>query len=118
MANAKFQDIDLVTLASTGSFIGVRDNGDGTFTDIRVSASEMVNYLLSQTRKAITAVSENIGSLGTTLTDPFFSVNVSVIITNSQAYLNGVDFTQNTGTSTITGVNITFYDTQKILCQR
>lgn len=118
MANAKFQDIDLVTLSETGTFVGVRDNGDGTFTDIRVSASEMVRYITESSRKIITALDANIGAGGTTLTDPFFLIPISELITNSQAYIKDVDFTQNTSTGTVTGLNMTFYDTQKLIARR
>lgn len=116
MANQKFQDVPLSALTSGGTFIGVKDNGDGTFTDIRVSAAALTTYLLAQTRKPITALTANIGAGGTTLTDPFFADGLSEICANSQSYINTVDFTV-TG-NTVTGINFNFYDGLKLIAKK
>lgn len=116
MANKKFQEIDLVALTSDGSFIGVKDNGDGTFTDIRVSVAALTTFLLEQTRKTITALDANIGAGGTTLTDPFFTGGLSEIVAYGQSYISGVDFTI-TG-NTMTGINFAFYNNLKLIAKK
>lgn len=97
------------------TFVGVRDNGDGTFTDIRVTASELVANVLANTRKVVTVLNENIGAGGTTLTDIFFTNTITEIVVGAQAYIAGVDFAQNG--SIITGFNFSFYDGQKLIAK-
>ena len=116
MANQKFQDVDLVALTSAGSFIGVKDNGDGSYTDIRVTAAALTSFLLEQSRKIITVAAENVGAGGTTLTDAFFTGGVSEITANSQSFVLGEGFTI-TG-NVATAINFTFYAGQKLLAKK
>lgn len=116
MANIKFSELSLNTLDSLSSIVGIKDNGDGTFTNYRFSAAQLTAFVLSSTRKRIEALSANIGAGGTTLTDPFFSETISEITTNTQSYISGVDFTQSG--SIITGVNMSFYDTQILIAKK
>lgn len=118
MANAKFQEIGIALISASATFIGVRDNGDGTYSDVRVTADEFAKYTREKNRKVISVVAENIGPGGTTLTDPFFLEPVEEIVANAQAYIRDVNFTQNTDTGRITGLDITFYSNQKIIARR
>lgn len=116
MANVKFSELDLTTLDALSSIVGIKDNGDGTFTNYRFSSAQITSFVLANSRKVITAATANIGAGGTTLTDAFFSDTINEIVTNSQAYILGIDFTQ-TGT-TITALNFGFYDTQKLIAKK
>lgn len=113
----KLADINALggALASTDTFLIVRDNGDGTSTDYRASYSELVSLVLATVRTAITAGSGGytIGGGGTTLTGAYFSNTISMISTNGQSYIAGTDFTQS-GT-TITGVTISFFSGQTLV---
>lgn len=115
MANVKFQEIPAAILTVSGSIVGVRDNGDGTYTDIRITGPEVINFLLSQTRKLITAVGSSIGAGGATYTDPFFVNPITEIVTGTQTFIRDVDFTQ--AGAIITAINFGFYDTQKFLAR-
>lgn len=93
-----------LTLTSADTLVMVRDNGDGTHTDYRI-APENLGTL---TRKKIT-----VGTGGATLSDAFFSNTILMLITDNQAYINGVDFTQ--ASTTITGTTITFFAGQVVI---
>jgi len=116
MANVKFSELNLSTLDALSSIVGVKDNGDGTFTNYRFSSAQITSLVLTNSRKVITAATANISGGGTTLTDAFFSETINEIVTNTQCYINGIDFTQSG--SVITGVNFSFYDTQKLIAKK
>lgn len=107
MPNKKLSQIPLpASLNGTETFVGVRDNGDTTFSDYRYSISEIASI----GRKRII-----VPATGPTLTDVFFSNTISEIVADNQVYISGDDFTQ-VGT-TITGVTISFTSGQKIIAK-
>lgn len=87
-------------------FLGVRDNGDGTYSDFLYSPAQVVGA----NKKIINVV---VG--GQTLTDTFFSNQISEIITDAQVYIVGIDFTIDTTTQTITGLTISFRTGQTLI---
>lgn len=88
------------SITESDALLGRRDNGDGTFTDF-----------IYQSKKIITA-----GSSGSSLTDAFFSNTITEIVTNGQAYMVGVDFTQLS--TTITWINgASFVAGQKLIAK-
>jgi len=101
----KFRDFDAASLGSLSYIVGYEYGGDNK----RYSANDIASFL----SKLVTAASDS-GDL----TDSFLASTISMIVTNGQSYLKDVDFTQNTGTSTITGVTIGFFTGQKILLKR
>jgi len=103
---------ELPVMLPNGSdtFVSVRDNGDGTFTDFRATV-EKVNI---PGRKLIT-----VPTTAGTLTDSFFSSPISELIvegTPNETYIFIVNFTQS-GT-TITGIGgLTFTAGDRILAR-
>jgi len=112
MANKKLIQIATsVTIDSVTYFVGVRDNGDGTSNDYRYSKSELIDAILEYTKKTIT-----VSGTGATVTDSWFDgKTISEIVTDRQAYLRNVDFTQSG--DTITGTGISFYNGQIIVAK-
>lgn len=105
MANKKLSELTEITeLTALDTLVAVRDNGDSTYTDYRVPA-----HLLNQVSKKVITVSVG----GDTLSDDFFDNPITIIITDGQAYIVDVDFTQSG--NTITGTTITFAAGQKIV---
>lgn len=106
----KFSELDVQdTLASVDLIVGIKDNGDGTFTNYTYSYSGIIAAAKTETRKAITATTDS-----SDLTDSWIDgKDIQCIITQSQAYLLDEDYTQSG--DTITGLNITFFTGQKIL---
>ena len=102
------------TAADLAYFVGIKDNGDSTFTTQKFSLSQLRTELAATTKKLITVAA---GPDSSTLTDTFFASEISEISTNNQCYLLGVDYTQDTGTRTITGIRITFSGGQKLLAR-
>lgn len=91
----KLSELGIITaLTADDTLVAVRDNGDGTYTDYRLSGAALSGL----TRQKITVVTG-----GTTLTDAFFDGNtITAILTNNQAYIVDVDFSQSG--DTITGI--------------
>lgn len=107
MANTYFDDIPLQSSITTlDTFVGTRDNGSGTYTDSRYTPSQLIALL----RKVITV---SVG--GATLTDSFFSNDITEIVAGNQCYIVDVDFTQS-GT-TITATSFGFYSGQTIIAK-
>lgn len=99
-------------LSDVDYVIGVRDNGDGTFTNYKYTPEQIAAYVGSagaSTKRIVVADS------GDSLTDIFFSNAINAILTNNQTYLLDVDYTQDTGTETITGTTISFFETQVLI---
>ena len=97
MANEKFSQLTTGTAGSAGTdyYAGVRDNGDGTYTNYK--------YPTSGAKKIIT-----VAAAGASLTDVFFANSVTYLMSNNQIFIIGVDFSQDTATNTITGITTTF----------
>jgi hypothetical protein len=93
-----------LTLTSADTLVMVRDNGDGTHTDYRIAPENL---------GALTSKEITVGTGGTTLSDAFFSNTIRIILTDGQAYIRNVHFTQ--ASTTITGTAITFYAGQKLI---
>lgn len=106
MLTKKLSDNNTGTVAAGDLVQGVRDNGNGTFTDILLPVAQIG----TENKKIIT-----VPATGSTLTDTFFSNTITEIVTNNQAYIKDVDFTQS-GT-TITGVTITFVSGQVLIAK-
>lgn len=86
----------------------VRDNGDVTGTDNRMTLLTLASYFAPLTKKVVTA------SAGQTITDAFLANPITEFSTGTQNYIIGEDFTQNTGTETITFAT-GFFTGQKVL---
>lgn len=88
-------------------FVGVRDNGDGTFSNYK--------YTLAQIKaggKQVVTSTED----GKSMTDDYFSNPISVLLTDSQAYALDIDFEQDG--ETITWLNDNrFYIGQQLQAQ-
>ncbi len=93
-----------LTLTDADTIVMVRDNGDGTHTDYRIAPE----HLGTLTSKEIT-----VATGGATLSDVFFNNTIRIILTDGQAYIRNVQFTQ--ASTTITGTAITFYAGQKLI---
>jgi hypothetical protein len=107
MPNKKLSQIPPASsINGTEVLVGVRDNGDGTFTDYTYPATSIAGM----GRKRIIVPAN-----GDTLTDPFFANTITEIIADNQVYISVDDFTQS-GT-TITGVTISFTSGQKIIAK-
>jgi len=107
MANIKLSAFTIQpSITSMDYFVGVRDNGDGTFSNYKYTATQ----LTSQLKKTIT-----VASTGSTLTDSFFSNTLSEIVMNNQSYIATVDFSQ--AGNVITGITISFVSGQKIIAK-
>jgi hypothetical protein len=92
---------------------GVWSNAGQKFT-----AQQIQDAVIVTMRKNITALTANISTVtvaNDTLTDAFFADDITSILTNSQAYIVGVDFTQNTGDSTITLINGSNFNNNQVL---
>lgn len=86
-------------------FVGVRDNGDGTFSNYK--------YTLAQIQTGGTA-RITVAESGDTITDSFFESNtISTLFTDRSVYISDIDFTQDGGS--IRGIGISFYETQVII---
>lgn len=112
MAKEKFSSIsEAVDLTSFDSFVGIRDNGDGTFSNYRFTYAQIAALAQGSNKKIITVTDD-----GSTLTDVFFDTNtITEIDTNNQVYIVGVDFSQNG--DTITGLTITFFIGQVLIAK-
>jgi hypothetical protein len=101
--NTKFQQINIApTVDAMSYFVGVHDNGDGTYSDYRFTTGQIGAYF-SGASPVITAGSGGytIGGGGSTLTGSFFANTIIEIVTNLQSYLAGADFTQSGTTITL-----------------
>lgn len=113
MSDIRFDQIASAPSITTAAyFVGTFDNGDGTFTDYRYSYNQLLESLRIRFSKTIICPSDS-----ATLVDVFFANPVSMIVTGTQTYILSVDYTQNTGTNTITGTTITFSTGQIILAR-
>jgi hypothetical protein len=110
MANIKFSELpQSPDLLGLDYIVGIRDNEDTTFTNYIYPATEFMAYVTSLSRKMITVASD-----GTEITDSWIDgKSIQAIITNGQAYLLDVDYTQ--AGDTLSGVGISFYTSQKVL---
>lgn len=106
MADTFFDLIPLQSdITADDFFIGTRIVL-GTPTDSRYTPSQLIALL----RKVIT-----VSTGGSTLTDTFFSNDITEIVANNQCYIVDVDFTQS-GT-TITATSFSFYAGQTIIAK-
>jgi hypothetical protein len=114
MADKRFDQIaNAPSITNAAYFVGTFDNGDGTFSDYKYSFSQLVSAVSALTSKVITPASDSVS-----LTDTFFASSVYMIAMNSQIYVLGVDFSQNTSTNTVTLINgASFLTGQKILAK-
>lgn len=112
MATIKFSDLTNAPAFAELDFIaGVRDNGDGSFTNFKYTTEDITNQVLSSSRMLITASED-----GDDLFDSWLDgKDIQVLFTDKAAYLRDIDFTQTGGI--ITGVTISFYTGQKIYAQ-
>ncbi len=110
MANIKFSELpEAPELSGLDFIVGIKDNEDATFTNYIYPAAEFMAYVTSLSRKMIT-----VGSDGTEIIDSWIDgKSIQSIITNGQAYLLDVDYTQ--AGDTLSGVGISFYTSQKVL---
>jgi hypothetical protein len=102
------------TCADLAFFVGIKNNGDGTYTTQKFSLAQLKAEIATTDKKLITVAA---GPDSHDLVDSFFATTISEISTQGQCYLNGVDFTQNIGATKITGSVISFTAGQKILAK-
>lgn len=81
----------------TDTLVGVRNNGDGTFTDYLYTGAQVMAFVSANNQAELT-----ITIAGTHITNDFFVNPISLIVTNGQAYIANVDFTQVGETLTFT----------------
>lgn len=80
------------------TIVAVRDNGDGTYTDLRYTTAQIAGVLAGELSKPIT-----VSTPGTTIADSYFSLPVRAIAIGGQTYpISAATFTQDTGSGTIT----------------
>lgn len=116
MADVKLSSFsNIPSLNSMALFVGLLNNGDGTYENYTFTPAQMINYIAANTGLVITAGlgGYSIGGAGTTLTGSFFSNTISEIATNLQTYLVGADFTQSG--SVITLLNGMIFNSGQIL---
>lgn len=109
----KFSELDEAPeVSALSSFVGIMDNGDGTFTNYLFTPAELAAYInAGSTKERIT-----VATAGNTLTNAWFETHtVMEIVSNGQTYQEGEDFTQSG--DTITGVTFTFYVGQKLIAK-
>jgi hypothetical protein len=108
----KFSELeDAPALDATSSFVGIIDNGDGTYQNILYTYGQIAALVSGNNKVRIT-----VETSGDTLTNVFFATNtISEIVTNGQSYLSDVNFTQDG--DTITGIDISFYETQVLIAK-
>lgn len=101
------EDATAPSLNGMALFIGLQDNGDGSFTNYNFTPTQLIGYVMGQSIISVTCES------GTTinLDNAYSGRNVAMIQTTSQAY-NEDDFTQNDTIITMTN-GVSFYDGQK-----
>lgn len=87
--------------------IVIQPDGSGGFNNYYATPAQIAT---GASRKVITA-----DATGTTITDVFFANPITGIATSNQFYIIGENFTQDTGTNSITGVNLSFYSGQILI---
>lgn len=112
MEGTKFSEIqEAPALNAMSIFIGIQDNGDGTFTNYAFTSAQLATYIKEQTSKDIEATED-----GDTLTDEWFDgKTIRKIFTDNQTYIRGVGFSQDG--DTITGIGNSFYDGQILIAE-
>jgi len=104
----KFSELPVdATFNSDTRIIVIQPNDSGGFDNYYATPAQISS---GASRKLITSA-----VTGTTLTDVFFANPITGLATNNQFYIIGENFTQDTGTNTITGVNISFYTGQILI---
>ena len=111
MSTAKLSSFsDAVPLDANSSLIGVEYDGSSAYTNQRFTMAQLYGFL----SKIVTA-----GATSATCTDAFFAIPIKSLVVNGQTFLLNVDFTQNTGTTSVTFTNGMGFDlNQKFLAQR
>lgn len=112
MAQLKLSQFDTApSLASMDYFVGVRDNGDGTFSNYKYTYAQIAALASAGASVRITVSSDS-----NELTNAFFEDNtITYIYTYGQVYISGVDFTQSG--DTITGITISFSTGQVLIAK-
>lgn len=94
----KFSEVaDAPELNAMSYFVGIQDNGDGSFTNYNFTPSVMMQYIIGQTRKTVVADD------GDTLSDSFISGGLSAISVGGQLFnapfftVSGSTVTANSG---------------------
>lgn len=110
MARIKLSAFDTApSLESMDFFVGVRDNGDGSFSNYKYTYAQIAALAAGGQQVRITVDAD-----GNTITNAFFeTTTINKIFTNGQVYLSDVDFSQTD--DTITGITITFYTGQVLI---
>lgn len=87
--------------------IVIQPDGSGGFENYYATPAQISS---GASRKVITA-----DATGSTISDVFFANPITMLVTNGQAYIIDVNFTQDTGAETITGTTVSFYTGQKLI---
>ena len=120
-SNQKFSQLNTASsLNDVDFFIGLKkigeEGGEPVYDNIKFTPEQLYAYVRNKSKKIIAVEAGDITNDGKSLTDIFFLLPVSEIVTNTQTYIRDVDFTQ-TG-SVITGIGgLTFYPGQKLIAK-
>lgn len=98
------EDATAPSLNSMALFVGIQDNGDGTFTNYNFTPAQLASYVIAQ------SIIEVDGEGGANVTNAAFSRPVMLLNDGQQTY-NRAQFTQAGTTITMTN-GVTFYTGQ------
>lgn len=77
----KFSEVgDAPELNAMSYFVGIQDNGDGSFTNYNFTPAVMMAYIIGQTRKTVVSTNAD------TVTDAFITGGISAINVGGQLY--------------------------------
>lgn len=117
MADDNIKISQLTTAPDTSGeilFPGIKNNGDGTYTNYKYTNDQVAAIAAAGSSLLFTVTGDSVN-----ISDAFFALPVSDIITQGQAYIVGVELTQDLTTQTLTLVNgSTFITGQIVLIKR
>ncbi len=114
MADKKFIQITEASTLPEEAYIVGTEGTTGSSTDYRYTVPQIANTINTVNVKKIDANAD-----GVTITDAFFGEAIQIIFTSGQAYIIDVDFTQITGSNSVTLINgSTFYIGQVLIAHK
>lgn len=100
------EDSTAPSLNGMALFVGIQDNGDGTYANYNFTPSQLITYILGQTNFDISKVGD-----GNTVTDSRFGDREVATVNDGQQTYNRGQFTQVGDTITMTN-GTSFYNGQ------
>lgn len=114
MADKKLIQIPEASTLPTDGFIVGTEGTTGSSSDYRYTVPQIATTVNTVNVKRIEANAD-----GVTITDAFFADAIQMVFTSGQAYIIDVDFTQITGSTSITLINgSTFYIGQILIAHK